>query len=79
MSQHNNIIHPECEKEEVVETVFIECYNCIHKLREAKCCNSSGSIIYEIDCNCRDKQITKLICKKCEIVKDRITYLKDVT
>jgi hypothetical protein len=77
MSEHNEHFHSTCEKEQVIETVFIECHNCINHIREANCCKSGGSIIYEIDCNCIDKTITTIVCKKCECIKDKITCLKD--
>jgi len=74
---HPNLYHSICVKEEVTESMFIECYNCIHKIKEAMCCKSSGSISYHTDCKCYEKTITHIICKKCELIRNLLIDLNE--
>ena len=74
--QESYVNHHVCEKQDIIESVKLECYNCIHQLREANICKSSGSIHYSRNCTCHDKTITNKICQKCEEIKENITKLK---
>ena len=55
-------IHDVCEKEEILESVHIECENCINGFPS---------------CGCREIIMTKTICKKCYEIENKINSLKD--
>jgi hypothetical protein len=64
---HDNIhdyIHDICIKEELIESIYIECEPCI---------NMELNVI----CKCREKIVKKIICKKCYSIENKINSLKD--
>ena len=77
LEAHPNLYHPICEKEEITESIFVECYNCINNIRETRCSKSTGSINYHRECKCYDKITIHIVCKKCELITDLLVNLND--
>jgi hypothetical protein len=62
--------HTACEMDEIRHTFFIECENCIDKIRDQR----AGGIY---DCKCCDKTRIIKVCLKCDQIKDAIQKLRD--
>ena len=57
-------VHNVCIKEELIESIYIECESCIN-------------MKFDVECNCKEKIVKKIICKKCYAIENRINSLKD--
>ena len=57
-------IHDVCIKEELIESIYIQCEECINMKLNAIC-------------NCKEKIVKKIICKKCYAIENKINSLKD--
>ena len=62
--------HTTCEMVDITETVFVECENCIDKIRDPLV----GGIY---DCKCMEKTRIIQTCVKCAQIKDKISTLED--
>ncbi len=64
--------HSVCEKEEITESIFIECENCINYNNQIRRNEKTTC-----ECNCYNKETIKTICKKCYEIENKINSLKD--
>ena len=57
-------VHDLCINEELIESIYIECEGCINNE-------------LNVSCNCKEKIVKKIICKKCYSIENKINSLKD--